>query len=116
MIRWLVKLSGSAGRQRGCRACGICCELYGHALRASASDLARWQGEGRHDLLLRVGADRRLWCDPATGAHLEDCPFLRRSPRQAALCRIHSTKPELCRDYPTVAHRSRCVCGVRFDD
>ena len=89
--------------------------MYGHALRASEEDLVRWRAEGRYDLLLRVGKGGDLWLDPSTGEHLEDCPFLRRTGPDDARCRIHATKPELCRDYPTAAHGRRCVCGVRFD-
>lgn len=102
-------------RQTGCRACGICCDFYGHALWATAEDLARWREEGRADLLGRVGERGEIWLDPATGERLGDCPFLQRTGPEAARCRIHHTKPALCLAYPTPAHAFRCVRGVYFD-
>lgn len=95
----------------GCRACGVCCEVYAGTLTASPADLERWRAEGRADLLALVGEGGAIWVDPATGQRPERCPFLRRTGPEAALCGIHSTKPELCRAYPTAAHRHRCVRG-----
>jgi len=116
---WVLK--GRAARRRrgraapGCRGCGICCDLYGHRLRATREDLERWNREGRADLLARVGEDQRIWCDPLTGEPLPDCPFLERTGPEEARCRIHETKPEVCRRYPTPAHGGRCVRGVKID-
>lgn len=90
--------------------------MYGHSLRAEPEDLERWQAEGRLDLLRRIGADGRIWKDPATGEPLEDCPFLRRTGPEAAQCRIHYTKPRMCRAYPTHAHGRRCLRGVQFPE
>ncbi|RMG88019.1 MAG: YkgJ family cysteine cluster protein [Candidatus Dadabacteria bacterium] len=95
----------------GCLRCGICCDLYGHRLRATDGDLERWNREGRADLLARVGPDQEIWYDPATGERLDDCPFLVRTGPEEARCRIHYTKPAVCRRYPTRAHRGRCVRG-----
>ena len=102
-------------RARGCQACGVCCELYGNRLRATPGDLERWQREGRADLLARVGDRGAIWCDSVTGERLDDCPFLAREGPDRARCRIHATKPRICRDYPTAAHGRRCVRGIRFE-
>lgn len=90
--------------------------MYGHDLRAVPEDLDRWRAQGRLDLVLRVGEGGVLWCAPASGDRLDDCPFLVRAPGGTAGCRIHPTKPAVCRDYPTRAHRYRCVRGLRFDE
>jgi len=103
-------------RRSGCRACGICCEMYGHDLRAVAKDRERWRAEGRLDLLGFVGEGGVLWQDRVTGERLPDCPFLQRTGPEAARCRIHHTKPEVCRRYPTPVHGSRCLRGVRFEE
>lgn len=102
-----------AGRDAGCRACGVCCEVYAGHLRAAAEDLERWRAEGRTDLLSRVGDAGVIWCDPSTGAHLEACPHLVPAPDDGSRCAIHATKPALCRAYPTPAHANRCVLGVK---
>ncbi|MBE0618360.1 MAG: YkgJ family cysteine cluster protein [Proteobacteria bacterium] len=99
----------------GCRACGLCCELLGGTLQVCDADLQRWREQGRHDLLARVGANGRLWQEPDSGAALEDCPYLERTGEERAGCRIHDTKPQICRDYPTRAHGKRCVRGVLVD-
>lgn len=108
----------SRGRRRpprGCRACGVCCEVFADALSASGQDLLRWRAQGRLDLLARVGAGRELWVDPSNGERESTCPFLGRTGPDGALCAIHDTKPDLCRRYPTPAHGSRCLLGARFD-
>ncbi|GAB4272945.1 MAG: hypothetical protein Kow0092_28190 [Deferrisomatales bacterium] len=116
LLQWArTRWSGRRRRRRGCESCGICCEIYGHALRAEPEDLARWMAEGRLDLVWMVGEGGVLWVDRATGEKLDDCPFLLRRGPEEALCRIHRTKPALCRAYPTRAHGYRCVRGRRFD-
>jgi len=105
-----------AGPANRCEACGLCCELYGDALAAEESDLARWRREGRADLLARVGEGGALWSDPATGEALPACPFLRYTDTGDVLCIIHETKPGMCRDYPGDGHGSCCANGLRFDE
>lgn len=100
-------------RSAGCRACGVCCDVYGGHLWAAAEDLERWRAQGRTDLLSRVGEAGAIWCDPDTGARLEACPYLVRAPDGGGRCAIHPTKPALCRAYPTWAHANRCVLGAK---
>ena len=97
----------------GCLRCGRCCDSFGGHLRASRRDLERWRALGREDLLARVEpATGWLWIDPATGRLEPACPFLERTGPDAARCAIQDVKPDLCRDYPTLAHGWRCPRGV----
>jgi Fe-S-cluster containining protein len=99
-------------RVTGCLCCGRCCESFGGHLHASKRDLARWKAEGREDLLRRVSAIGWLWMDPVTGRlALDGCPFLVRESPERALCAIQETKPDMCREYPTLAHGKRCPRG-----
>ena len=97
-----------------CLGCGECCEEFGDTLAAEEADLARWSGEGRGDLLARVGEGGALWVDPQTGEDLDRCPYLERTGPDAARCSIHATKPDMCRAYPDDAHGFHCLRGVRF--
>lgn len=96
----------------GCLQCGRCCESFGGHLHASRADLERWRELGREDLLRRVTAIGWLWLDPETGEMEERCPFLERTGPDTARCAIHDVKPDICRDYPTLAHGRRCLRGV----
>ena len=108
------KLGLGAETKSGCRACGCCCEAFGGFLRASKSDLERWEELGRDDLLAHAGQTGWLWLDPETGQRLPRCPYLLRNNEDQALCSIHEIKPDICRAYPTEAIGRRCVCGVYF--
>lgn len=99
-------------RAKRCLGCGRCCESFGGHLEASRADLARWRSLGRDDLLRRVSAIGWLWIDPATGKLEPSCPFLLRTGPDSAICAIHEVKPDICRDYPTLAHGHRCLRGV----
>lgn len=95
-----------------CACCGRCCEYFGGHLIASPHDIERWKREGRDDLLCRINRLGWIWVNPQTG-HLEDpCPFIERTADNRGLCRIQETKPDICRDYPTLAHGHRCLSGV----
>jgi Fe-S-cluster containining protein len=99
-------------RERSCLCCGRCCEAFGGHLHASRADLDRWTRAGREDLLRRVSAIGWIWIDPEKGTLEERCPFLERTGPDAATCAIHDVKPDICRDYPTLAHQHRCLRGV----
>jgi Fe-S-cluster containining protein len=95
-----------------CACCGRCCLYFGGHLHASDNDLARWQQEGREDLLSRVNRLGWIWVDPETKQLVDPCPFLQQLDEQRKGCSINETKPEICRDYPTLAHGHRCLSGV----
>lgn len=102
--------SGVAGHP--CLCCGRCCESFGGHLNASKADLARWRRLGRTDLLRRVSAIGWIWLNPETGSLEPSCPFLERVGPDRAICSINDVKPDVCRDYPTIAHRRQCLRGV----
>jgi Fe-S-cluster containining protein len=113
LCNWWQKFHpGQPGRQRGCRACGYCCELFGGYLHASTADLERWRQLGREDLLALVGPSDWIWIDPQNGRRGAPCPFLQRTESQEARCAIHEVKPDMCRDYPTMDHGRHCVRGI----
>lgn len=112
-IHWL--LTGNPrteARERGCLCCGECCKSFGGHLHASEHDLERWQREGRADLLSRVNRLGWIWVDPETKQLEESCPFIVRVSDEKSICAIQDTKPDICRDYPTLAHGKRCLKGV----
>jgi Fe-S-cluster containining protein len=106
----IVSSTGVAGH--ACLRCGRCCEEFGGHLAASRGDRARWRSLGRSDLLSRVSAVGWIWIDPETGLLEPRCPFLRRVGPDRQLCAIEEVKPDMCRDYPTLAHGRRCQRGV----
>jgi Fe-S-cluster containining protein len=95
-----------------CLQCGECCELYGWHLHASSRDLKRWQEHGRQDLVDSTNELGWIWVDPVTKARVEPCPHIDRSDPEHVRCGIHEIKPDICRDYPTLAHGKRCLRGV----
>lgn len=98
--------------EKGCFSCGRCCESFGGHLHASERDLKRWRDQGREDLLSRVNRLNWIWVDPQTKQLLDPCPFLQRIAPDRQICSINDTKPDICRDYPTLAHGHRCLTGV----
>lgn len=95
-----------------CLCCGDCCESFGGHLHASKSDLDRWHREGREDLLSCVNRLGWIWVDPVSKQLLDRCPFIAKTDDRLSLCVIQDTKPDICRDYPTLAHGRRCLHGV----
>lgn len=95
-----------------CICCGKCCENFSGHLSTSKRDLERWRNEGRDDLLSRVNRLGWIWVDPETKEPLTKCPFIVKVEEEKAICAIQSTKPDICRDYPTLAHGHRCLSGV----
>ena len=79
---------------------------YADAGIPSASDVRRWAGEGRRDILGRVvsvgrGPARHLDWDACAGLYGRRCPWLRKDKGLPTYrCRIHETKPEMCATYP----------------
>jgi Fe-S-cluster containining protein len=97
---------------KGCARCGTCCRAFGGHLHASRRDLERWRRLGRDDLLRRVSGIGWIWIDPAKGILERSCPFLEVLGPESTACAIEDVKPDMCRDYPTVAHGRRCPRGV----
>jgi len=90
----------------GCLMCGHCCGPY-FALYVEECDEARWEGEGRVDILLRLDWERNRvgWDDDGpfnleSGVRFQRCFFLGSGADGRKLCGIHGTKPLICRDYP----------------
>lgn len=109
---WLQRQTEGCGKQETrCLCCGECCESFGGHLNASSADLERWRSQGREDLLRRVNRLGWIWVDPETGRLEERCPFILRLDGDTAICGIQQTKPDICRDYPTLAHGRRCLHG-----
>lgn len=94
-----------------CLCCGECCKAFGGHLHTSKRDLERWQSEGRSDLLDRVNRLGWIWVDPQTKQLEDPCPFIEQTGPQTAICSIYETRPDICRDYPTLAHSHRCLRG-----
>lgn len=86
--------------------------MFGGHLSASKADVARWRKQGRDDLLARVSSYGWIWMNPETGRVEDRCPFLVRTGPETAACSIQDVKPDMCRDYPTLAHGNRCLSGV----
>ena len=98
-------------RKTCCLMCGKCCEAFGAHLNASRSDLERWRLLGRHDILNRVIGAGWIWVDPDTKKPEERCPFLEQAGPDTAVCAIYDIRPDMCRDYPTLANGRRCLRG-----
>lgn len=92
---------------QGCNACGVCCELYGHTVTSSEEDLDRWRAEGREEIL--------TWALTPPEERLDGCPFLERDDAGEGICGIHTTKPKMCRAYPTEIHGGWCVMRVKHE-
>lgn len=74
----------------------------GDSWLGSATDQDRlfWQ-VFRPDILEYLGRENELWVSPVTGKTMGRCPWLRKLPGQEKYnCRIHSVRPEVCRDFP----------------
>jgi Fe-S-cluster containining protein len=105
-----VKIRIATGMQGfHCRLCGRCCRDLDYRREVTPADVARWQTEGRDDILKWVastrGDDRKriyqIWVIPGTNRFAEVCPFLKRgAANDQWVCAIQETKPEICRQYP----------------
>jgi Fe-S-cluster containining protein len=91
-----------------CQHCADCCKNL--RVDVTYSDITRWKREGRWDILQRValaeGHDGRMdFCLYETTASKSQCPFLFEDNR----CRIHPTKPQVCRHFPFNATLERAT-------
>lgn len=92
--------------QKNCLQCGHCCGPY-FELYVDEVDEDRWEDEGRHDILDRLLRERESvsWDDDGpfnveTKERFTTCFFMDKTEEGRGLCRIHFTKPKICRDYP----------------
>jgi Fe-S-cluster containining protein len=108
----LLETKETPKRQATCVQCGQCCESFGGHLRASPHDLKRWREHGRQDLLDSANHLGWVWVDPVTKERVSPCPHIDRSDPEHVRCAIYADRPDMCRDYPTLAHGKRCLRGV----
>ena len=108
----LLDLHPDQQQKTTCLQCGQCCESFGGHLRASPHDLKRWEEHGRQDLLDATNRLGWIWVDPVTKECVSPCPQIDRSDPEKVTCRIYEDRPDMCRDYPTLAHGKRCLRGV----
>lgn len=98
--------TGMAGFQ--CRQCGRCCRTLDYHNEITPEDVQRWRDLGRKEILDWVGVNKvkgqptyRIWIHPASGKLASPCPFLKvHSSSNRVSCRIHESKPAICRSYP----------------
>lgn len=108
----LLDISNRPKKQANCLQCGTCCEEFGWHLHASERDLQRWCEHGRQDLVDGTNELGWIWVHPVTKERLHRCPHIDRSDPEHVRCAIHEIKPDMCRDYPTLAHGKRCLRGM----
>ena len=89
-----------------CTGCGKCCTnaSYMGSMAATPEDMRRWRKEERDDILQYASelphmGSADLWIHPDSGRELTRCPFVRKSGARY-ICKIHETRPEVCRGYP----------------
>jgi len=92
-----------------CRQCGRCCSNLDYRFELTETDYRLWQKLGRTDILEWVAVFRRkgkilsyaIWVLPGTRNYAPACPWLEEIPgSEKSKCRIHSVKPQVCREYP----------------
>ena len=91
-----------------CIQCGECCRKL--AIPIAYSDIKKWQGAQRWDILRKVGFSRKA--PTGQGFYIGDtltikpCPFLKDN-----LCSIHDIKPVCCKNAPYGPDKYDC-CPV----
>jgi hypothetical protein len=105
-----------------CKQCGRCClYLDGFETTCSQRDIARWERNGRYDILAWVETYNfaaglpvhEIWIHPRTGNNVTRCPWLRKLPGDDRYaCRINALKPDRCRNWQpdSVPHAREIGC------
>ncbi len=85
---------------KDCNQCGKCCTKYANGgLSASTIEIEYWE-VFRPDISEYV-LNGDIWINPNTGAKIEQCPWLRKSPNQEKyFCDIYNDRPNDCKYYP----------------
>jgi Fe-S-cluster containining protein len=92
-----------------CQRCGRCCRELDYHGAFTRRDYRRLHNAGRNDILECVAvyprpdgtSAYRIWVRPGTRELEKRCPFLQHeSSRNRWLCRIHTLRPDICRQYP----------------
>lgn len=104
-----------------CKKCGKCCIKYCSTFSATENDIKRWKKEKRLDIISYVSFmdPNKTWGDlffnPKTGEEIFGrCPFLRKDNNKITYhCQIHTTKPDVCRNYPT---DKKCLFEVKKNE
>lgn len=108
-----------------CIQCGQCCRNLDYRLELTEADYFLWQKLGRTDILEWVGIFKRrgqppcyaIWVIPGTRSYAAVCPWLEKSRESGKWqCRIHSVKPEVCRQYPVSRKHARMTGCPAFND
>lgn len=112
-----------------CQQCGECCSSMGEVIgireQAGPTEFVIW--------FKITGEERRVWIDPEKqdlffsqdilGHRPMACPFLRERSTGSAICTVHYTRPDLCRQYgcfrilvlgPDGTRLGRVVEGSRY--
>lgn len=92
-----------------CQQCGGCCSKLDYRFELTETDYRLWQKLGRTDILEWVAVFPRkgkitsyaIWVLPGTRDYAPACPWLgKNAVSEKWECRIHSVKPQVCREYP----------------
>lgn len=92
-----------------CHQCGRCCCNLDYRFELTEADFRLWQKLGRTDILEWVAVFRRkgeivsyaIWVTPGTRTFSTMCPWLeKKAGSEKWQCRIHTVKPQVCREYP----------------
>ncbi len=92
-----------------CQQCGRCCSNLDYRFELTETDYRLWEELGRTDILEWVAVFRRkgkirsyaIWVMPGSRNYAPACPWLeKKAGSEKWECRIHSVKPQVCREYP----------------
>lgn len=93
----------NSGKKRDttCRRCGACCHVDMVAY-VTPEDIERWEKEGRHDIIARLGDNGVMWAGDRivsrSGAKVTTCFYLGWKD-SSFYCEIYETRPMVCRNY-----------------
>ncbi|MBN2401177.1 MAG: YkgJ family cysteine cluster protein [Spirochaetes bacterium] len=84
-----------------CLRCGACCHVDIIAY-VSPEDIQRWEGEGRNDIIARIGGGEVVWLGDRIvnkyGEKVKNCVYLNYD-GTSFFCEIYETRPLVCRNF-----------------